>query len=226
MTSTQITPETAPRDLAGLKNQGRFNLRILAQQLGALEQEASKTAFMQQSSDEQAATVLRLLQERDGTAGKTSKGAGGGSPRQPSTKGAAGKTSTPAGGGKAQGEATQGSGGGGTANGAGTALGAGAEKLLAAINTLSTKVDAFHGVLEGLQTQVSQLQGISAGTNRFVALSIGLAGKLAEQTLGASLEQILDIVLEDMPAVEAAMQKMAPADEEEESEDAGGGNDE
>lgn len=220
MTATQISVETAPRDLAGLKNQGRFNLRILAQQLGALEQEASKTAFMQQSSDEQAATVLKLLQEKDGTGGKA-KGTGGASPRQPSTK-SAGKTGTTAPG-KAQGEAAQGSGGGGTTNG--TAVGAGAEKLLAAIKTLSDRVDGFGGTIENLQAQVSQLQGISAGTNRFVALSIGLAGKLAEQTLGASLDQILDIVLEDMPAVEAAMQKMAPAEEVEE-EETDAGNDE
>lgn len=216
MTATQISIDTAPRDLAGLKNQGRFNLRILAQQLGAMETEAAKTAFMQASNDEQAATVLRLLQEKDGTAGKA-KGTGGASPRQPSTKGA-GKAGTAAPG-KAVGEPAQGNGGGG----AGT-VGAGAEKLLGAIQALSTKIDGFSGAIENVQAQLSQLQGMSAGTNRMIALSIGLAGKLAEQTLGASLEQILDIVLEDMPSVEAAMQKMAPVDEEEE-EEGGAGND-
>src|SRR6185503_10994361 len=88
-------------------------------------------------------------------------------------------------------------------------VGAGAEKILQMLSQLNTKIDNFQGAVNNVQTQLSQLQGICAGTNRFVALSIGLAGKLAEQTLGASLDQILDIVLEDLPTVEAAMEKMA-----------------
>jgi len=216
MTTTQISVATAPRDIAGLKNLGRFNMRILAQELGAFEQEETKTAFMQQSTDEQVAFVHKLLLEKDG-GGKASKGAGGASPRQPSTKGAAKGGGVV---GKPAGEAAKGTGGGGTAT-AGPAVGAGAEKLLAAIGELNEKIDGFNETLGNLQTAVEQLQGISAGTNRFVALAIGLSGKLAEQVMGASLAQIIDVVLEDMPAVEEAMKRMAPAAEEDEEPEAG-----
>lgn len=216
MTTTQISVATAPRDIPGLKNLGRFNMRILAQELGGLDLEETKTAFMQQTTDEQAAFVHRLLAEKDGTGGKASKGAGGASPRQPSTKGAAGKSNGAAS--KAAGEPAQSTGGGGTAS---ASVGAGAEKILAAINALNTRLDEFQEGQANLQAAVQQLQVIGAGTNRFVALAIGLSGKLAEQTLGAGLGQIIDVVLEDMPMIEAAMQRMAPvadADDEETTE--------
>lgn len=222
MTTTQVSIETAPRDIPGLKNLGRFNMRVLAQLLGGLELEATKTSFMQQTTDQQADFVQKLLQEHDGVSTK-SKGAGGASQRQPSTKGAAGKTTNGAAG-KTTGAAAQGT-GGGTETGAGTAagVGAGAEKILKALKDLSDKVDGFQASVDNLAGTVAQLQGFTAGTNRAVTLSIGLTGKLAEQALGASLEQILDIVLDDMPVIEAAMQRMAPA---EDAEDAGEGNDE
>lgn len=221
MTATQLTPETAPRDLEGLKKAGRFNLRVLAQQLGIFETEANKTAFMQASNDQQAETILKLLQEKDG-GGKASKGGGGAaaSGRSPSTKNA-GKAAGAAG--KATGTPAAGSGGGGASSEAG--VGAGAAAILNAINELKETVEGYKDSVDNLQASVDQLQGISAGTNRFVALSIGLSAKLGEQVLGASLDQILDVVLEDMPAVEAAMQRMAPAEEEEaEAEDEGNGD--
>lgn len=217
MSTTQISVATAPRDIPGLKSLGRFNMRILAQELGAFALEETKTAFMQQSTDEQVAFVHKRLIEHDG--GGKSKGAGGASPRQPSTKGA-GKGNGVAG--KPVGDTAQGTGGGGTV----IPIGTGAEKLLKAVGDLSTKIDGFNETIGNLQAAVEQLQGISAGTNRFVALSIGLAGKLAEQVMGASLAQILDVVLEDMPAVEAAMQKMAPVAEAEEEEPEAGNDEE
>lgn len=221
MTSTQISIETAPRDLEGLKKVGRFNLRILAQAIGLFETEANKTAFMQATNDQQAETIMKLLQEKDGVskpaAGKGGAGAGAAT-RSPSTKNA-GKAASTAG--KATGAPAAGTGGGAGAEG-GTGVGAGAAAILASIKELKETVDGFQASIENLQASVDQLQGISAGTNRFVALSIGLAGKLAEQVMGASLDQILEVVLEDMPAVEAAMQKMAPAEEETDDEtDAG-----
>lgn len=224
MTATQITVATAPRDLEGLKKAGRFNLRVLAQELGIFNSETDKTSFMQASNDQQAETVLKYLQEKDGGPKNTGKGGGGATGRSPSTKNA-GKG--PAG--KATGEAAAGTGGGGAAAASGTGgsatVGAGAEKILTKLQELIEKVDGFQGSVDNLAERVSSLEGISAGTNRFVALSIGLAGKLAEQVLGASLEQILDVTLEDMPTVEAAMKRMAPA-EDEEGEDSDEGNEE
>lgn len=221
MTATQISVETAPRDLELLKKVGRFNLRVLAQELGLFKSEESKQAFMQATNDQQSDTIYKALMEKDGVSPKASGKGGGGAPtgRSPSTKNA-GKTAGTVG--KPAGEAATGAGGGGATSGAG-AVGAGAEKIIQKLQELVEKVDGFQSSIDNLTEAVGQLQGISAGTNRFVALSIGLSAKLAEQVLGASLDQILDVVLEDMPAVEAAMQKMAPADEDGDEEEEGDG---
>lgn len=221
MTSTQVTVETAPRDLEGLKKAGRFNLRVLAQELGLFEKEADKTAFMQASNDQQAETVLKYLLEKDGGPKATGKGGGGvATGRSPSTKNAGKAAGTVS---KATGDASAGSGGGGAAAGS-TSVGAGAEKILQKLGELIEKVEGFTASVDNLADRVSHLEGISAGTNRFVALSIGLSGKLAEQVLGAGLEQILDVTLDDMPAVEAAMKRMAPVEEANEDEDEEEGN--
>jgi hypothetical protein len=219
MTATQISVSTAPREIEGLKKAGRFNLRVLAQELGLFENEAAKTAFMSASNDQQAETVLKYLLEKDGGPKTSGKGGGGAaSGRAPSTKNAGKGAATN---GKATGEPAAGSGGGGTQATGGAAVGAGAEKILQKLQELIEKVDGFQGEIENLNNAVTQLQGISAGTNRFVALSIGLSGQLAQQVLGAGLEQILDVTLEDMPAVEAAMKRMAPVEEADEAEDEG-----
>ncbi len=206
MTATQLSIESAPRDLEKLKEAGRFNLRALATQLEYFKDEAAKQAFMSMSNDQQAETILKLLEQRDGGGkGKTAAGASG---RQPSTKNASSKgaatttTAIKAGSGETQGASV--------AN-----VGAGAEKILAAINALNSNYDGLKESIDTLTQAVGRLEGISAGTNRFVALSIGLSMKLAEQVLQSDPGTILDVVLEDMPIVEEAMKKMAPADEDE-----------
>ncbi len=228
MTTTQITVDTAPRDLEGLKKIGRFNLRLVAQQLGVFATEAAKAAFMQQPNDAQAETVKKLLDAHFGTK-TTGSGGGGkaaGTGRQPSTKNA-GKATTvtttaePA----AEEAASTSSGSGGKAAGGGG--GENAAKLLAAIQGIRDDYAGLREAVENLTASINQLQGISAGTNRFVAMSIGLTGKLAEQVLGAPLEQVLEVVVDDMPAVENAMRSMPGADEaeeggEEESEEGNG----
>ena len=214
MTATQLSPETAPRDLEALKQVGRFNLRALATQLKHFEgNEANKQAFMNATNDQQAETIFKLLQELDG--GGKAKPAS----RTPSTKnaGAAKPNGTSA---AAKTPPSE------PAGNTGGSVGGGAEKILAAISSLNAKYDGIKESLDNLSAIVGQLQGVSAGTNRFVALSIGLSMKLAEETLGAGPEQILETVLEDMPMVEAAMRKMAPASEEGDEEGGEEGNDE
>ena len=214
MTSTQLSIETAPRNLDGLKNIGRFNLRTLAQQLGHFESEANKTAFLQLSNDQQAETVLTLLNEKDGNTGKPAKG--GATGRAPSTKNV-GKT-TGAGASKPAGEAANGSGGGAAAaagNSGGTPSGAGAEKILKAIGEFKEVCEGIKESVDALAGRISVLEGISSGTNRFVTFGLGLELKLAEQVLGAGAEQVLEVVLEDMPIIEAAIKKLPAADDEE-----------
>lgn len=217
MTTTQITVDTAPRDLEGLKKIGRFNLRLVAQQLGIFATEAAKTAFMQQSNDAQAETVKKLLDAHFATKGTgTAKPAATG--RNPSTKNA-GKAAA------AASEPAADDNTGAATGGKGVGGGENAAKILAAIQGLREECAGFRESIDNLTATISQLQGISAGTNRFVAMAIGLSGKLAEQTLGASLETVLEAVVEDMPAVEAAMRTM-PGAEEEEAEEEEAGNDE
>lgn len=208
MTSAQLSIETAPRNLEELKKIGRFNLRSLATLLGVFENEANKAAFMQLTNDQQAENILTLLQAKDGT-GKATSGKGV-TTRSPSTKNA-GKPATAAG--SATKAETPGTGAvqGGAA---GAPVGAGAEKLLAAINGLKEKYESVQGTLASLIERVGVLENISSGTNRFVALSIGLNLKLAEQVLGASPNNVLDVVLEDMPIVEKAMARMGAAGSE------------
>ena len=210
MTTTQMSVDNAPRDLESLKKVGRFNLRILAQEAGAFATEESKSAFMAASSDDQAQTVCTLLQERD----KASKGgAAGGQPvRQPSNKGS-----------KKNAAAANGAAGPATTTTAGPAASApagdGALKMLAAIQELSAQNQGLREQVAELTSHVKQLQRISSGTNRFVTLAIGLNLKLAEQVLQASPEQVLGVVIEDLPVVENALMSFAPASDEDDGED-------
>lgn len=222
MTTTALTIETAPRDLEALKKIGRFNLRTLANLLGIFESEAAKTSFMQATNDQQSDTIFKLLQERDGVGKASGKGGGAATGRSPSTKNAGKAATGAAGAGKAAGSAAAGSGG---AQGAG----AGAEAILKAINELRDEYSGLRESIDNLTASVTALQSISAGTNRFVALSIGLSGKLAEQVLQAPLDQVLEAVVEDMSTVEAAMKNMGPAAEDEaedEGDEEGEGNEE
>lgn len=75
MALTKLTIETAPRDRQELVEKGRFNLRALATELGMLQTEDTKSAFMSQSTEEQAKQVLEALQayDKQGNGGKTSR---------------------------------------------------------------------------------------------------------------------------------------------------------
>lgn len=211
MTTTQLSIETAPRDLEALAKQGRFNLRMLAEELGVFGTEASKQSFMGMSSEQQAENLLKLLQERDKPAGKGGGGgaAAGAGKRTPTTaKADAAKN------GKATGGAATGAGGGTQAAPAGENAGKLLEKLdaiLKAQEELATRVDELTGAVE-------QLQSVGAGTNRFVTVAIGLSLKLAEQVLNAGPSQVLKAVMDDMPEVEAALAELAPAEDADEEE--------
>ncbi len=223
--AAQLTVETAPRDLAALTAAGRFNLRALANELNAFNgSEEEKQAFMSGSTPQMAEFVLKHLQLKDGAAKSKATGTGGAT-RAPTTKNASKGAGVA---GKPTGTAAAGTGGGGTQTTTtappSPGNGAGVEKLLAAINQLTEQVKENNERLESMQGSIAQLQHITGGTNRFVALSIGLAGKLAEETLGAHISQILPIVLEDMPAVEAAMRQLPGADEAEAEEEVEEGN--
>lgn len=221
MTATQISIDTAPRDLEGLKKVGRFNLRVLAQALGVFSTEAGKAAYMQLDNDAQATAIKKLLDEHfGGSKGGAGKTAGTPSGRTPATKGGAGKTT---GASKTSGETT---GTTSSGTGGGAPSGEGAAKILAALQANTEEVAGLRASIDNLAAAIEQLQGVSAGTNRFVALSIGLSGKLAEETLGAPLSQVLEAVMDDMPAVEAAMASMAEGDAPADEGESDAGNEE
>lgn len=88
MSTTQVTVATAPETAAELRKLGRFNVRLLAEQLGVLAEESDKEAFMTKNLDEQVDMLLPLILESHGK--KPGKPA-----RQPVPAGKKGKAPTP-----------------------------------------------------------------------------------------------------------------------------------
>lgn len=206
MTTTQSSIETAPRDLEALKKMGRYNLRVLAEGLGVFATEEAKQSFMSGNNEAQAATVHALITELDRK--KNGAGAAASSEavvRQPSNKGS--KKKEPA---NAVAATTT-----AATTGASAPAGEGAAKLLAAINELNANYRAMSEKIESLESTVTQLQGISSGTNRFVTVAIGLSLKLVEEVLQAPGEQVLATVLDDLPMVENALLSLRQQTEEE-----------
>lgn len=58
MTAVKISLDAAPTTMEEMLKMGRFNYRILAQELGMFNSEAEKAAFMQMASDKQAEALL------------------------------------------------------------------------------------------------------------------------------------------------------------------------
>lgn len=63
--SASITPQTAPRDVNGLKGMGIFQLRTLIERLGALQTDEQKMAFSGMSMDQKANLALEFLSAWD-----------------------------------------------------------------------------------------------------------------------------------------------------------------
>lgn len=83
-TVSALTIETAPRDLEALKDQGRYRLRRLAEDLGIIKSDKEKADWMGATAEEMAQAVFKELQEYDTRTGgktKTKK-----TKRQPVTK--------------------------------------------------------------------------------------------------------------------------------------------
>lgn len=70
MAMAKLSVDNAPRDKAGLIEKGRFHIRELAKELGVLETEESKNAFMALTTDDMAKEVLKVLQAVDQQGGR------------------------------------------------------------------------------------------------------------------------------------------------------------
>lgn len=205
MTTTQFTVATAPRDAAALEKSGRFNLRVLAQELGIFAANESKQAFLSMDAKTMADTVLQNLLAVDGK--KPSNGAavaaGGAAKRQPSNSGSKRGTATAA---------------AASNEGSSAQAGAGAEKLLAAIQQNS---EALQGVREAVEVMSETLAGLTghiAGTNKLVALDIQLALTMAEQVLNAPPVQVLAAAIEDLGGIEPQLRDLVGGGEPDEEE--------
>lgn len=207
MTTTQVTAQSAPRDTEGLSKLGRFNLRILAQEIGMFDSEANKGAFMSLNSEGQVKAVQAKLAELDGATASTPA-------RTPSNKGAKGGAKAAANGAAA---ATPAASQAAPAAGAAPA-GAASAQLLAKLDAMASAVEGLREEVSNLAGQLAQTQSMTAANNRFVTVAIGLSLKLAEQVLEAGAEQVLGAVIDDMPMVEQALSSLPGAEEGDEDQ--------
>lgn len=208
MTVTQMNIDTAPRDLEALTKTGRYNLRTVATQLGLMEGEKAKQAFMSLSQEDQAKTVLAALQEKDG-GGKKAAASNGAAVRQPSNKGAKAATTKAA-----------------TSDAAvATAGDVGAAQVIALLAGIKESLDSLAERLESVESNVEGLESHVAGTNKLVSVALSLNLTLAENILGAPPAAVLQTSIDDVAGIEPALRAFLGEDEEggEEEEEEGNG---
>lgn len=207
MTVTQMNIDTAPRELEALTKTGRYNLRTVATQLGLMEGEKAKQAFMSLSQEEQAKAVLAALLEKDGGGKKAASN--GAAVRQPSNKGAKATTTKAA-----------------TSDAAVASAGdVGAAQVIALLSGIKESLDSLAERLESVEGSVEGLESHVAGTNKLVSVALSLNLTLAENILGAPPAAVLQTSIDDVAGIEPALRAFLGEDEEggEEEEEEGNG---
>lgn len=191
--------DAAQLSVEELTARGRFNLRGLAEGLGIMSDEERKSAFMSGTNEEMAKMIRAALDERAGGG----KGAKKGSvTRQPSNKKSA-AAATAAVDDEDEAPSTPSGKKGGTDD---------LSKILAAIQA-NTKT------LNSVLAQLKSVAAISSGTNRFSVVQFGLLAQLAEQSLQADTDSILEEIGSRMEEYEGHLANLAGAKTEDEEED-------
>lgn len=170
-----LTVQTAPRDPSELVKQPRFMLKRLATELGLFQTDDQKVAFIDASSEVQAATLAAGLQEFDKTGGVPAQ-----APSQPTTSQAASTTApeTTAGGapprtpknGTKKPDATN-----GAENDSGLA-----QALLATMKTLVEELAA-------IRKQLGQMEAIAAGRHQTVEKTMADVAGVVKTCLAANI---------------------------------------
>lgn len=197
MTAASITVETAPRDLAELSKLGRYNQRLLAEQLGMISTADEKAAFLSLSQDKMAEELLSKLQEKDGGGKKPAKAAVS---RTPVTGKAAATTKAPA---------TRTPNPPAEPNDAATNDAAtNAAAVLDMLEEINTNQTTLLDALESLRTEIRTVQTATAGSNRLTMLSISLGMFLAEEVMKAPGAQVLASAYEQLSEIEPLVKEL------------------
>lgn len=206
VTAVAPKPETAPRDLEGLKNLKRYNLRRLMEQLNAFTDEKSLSSFLVAPLEEQAQAAFVVLQNYDRgkaenqfvpptapPAAETPKPA---RQRQPSASTAAAPPAAAPAAPAAQPPAVD------------------LTALVNAINGLGQQINQFEGRLAEVARAVATLQKgqdttavLLKAQGELNKVSLGYLSLFGEQVLGAGREEILKDAIRDGQSLVQALGK-------------------
>jgi hypothetical protein len=208
------TIETAPRNESELGKLGRYELRTMAQNLGLMNSEEAKGAFMQLQNPEMAKQILPALLQYDKAKGGAAPAAK--PPQTPVTS----ETKVP------------------VSNGAGhkqpvnkddTQGGLGVAQLIEAITRLNVTVSEIatklHERFDAIEATQEDHTTILRGTNRIAMTGISLSLMLAEEVLKAPRADVVRDAHSDVDGLVTVLAELDPgisnatAEEEEETEE-------
>jgi hypothetical protein len=213
MTAVKICLETAPDNYEDMLKLGRFNLRLLAQELGVFASEKNKASFMQLKNEDQATELVSLVQQARGGGGKKPAA------RQPATgktgatkKPGAAATSAPAE------ETTRAPVTDPAASRAPAtaAAAAGASKSLELLKVISERCEGMIGLAGNVEGALSGLQSSIESLSAAVMFNSSLTLLSLEQAAAGQMsrEDIISMALEEIPGIKTILEANAPADEE------------
>jgi hypothetical protein len=209
MTQTTVTYADAPRDLDGILKIGRFQMRLLGEDIPAYSNGDEKQAFLKMDSSGQAAAIFKAIQERD----KREKG---GSVAKTTTKPAVSRTPSNKGAAKENVEAPA----AGNVQGGGD-VGGNTAALFALLKEIKDGQAALEEKVDALAEGQGIIQGQIAGNNRLVSVGISLALQMSEQTLNAPAEAVLTMAIEQLPSIEGTLNELVGGEGGEDEGDSG-----
>jgi len=220
MTTVKINLENAPNDYDGMLKLGRFNLRLLAQELGVFATEKDKAAFMQLKNEEQATELLSLVQSKRGGGKKPAAS------RQPATgKAGAATARKPAA--AAEPEETEArtpvTDPAAARSPATAAVAAGASKTMELLKTISERCEGMSGLAENVEGSLGGMQSSIEALSVAVMFNSALTLLSLEQAAAGQMsrEEIVSMALEEIPGIKTILEANTPGGEDEEVLDQG-----
>jgi hypothetical protein len=215
MTSAKLSLETAPTTLEEMLKIGRFNFRLLAQELGLFADDTAKASFMQLSNEGQAKALLDAATKlRGGGKGKPAAAAGAGATqRTPATGKTGGRkpaTETAASTTQAQVEDPAAARAPATA-----AAAAGAANTVKLMQTIAKTCEGIEGAISGTNQSVVELQSTLESMNLALWFNTALTLLQIEHTLAGevSRDDIIEMALSEIPNLKNVIGTNQPTDE-------------
>jgi hypothetical protein len=213
-TAGQMSPQTAPRDVEKLQLLGPFMLKRLMEvglpMLNMPFDEPRRQAFMRDPIDKRAKDVLEVLLQIDAAGGGAPAPAEAPAPA-PAAAAApeeAGKPArTPVTRSRANGAATNGAASPGD-NGDALAV---LQGIAGVIKEVSTSIQAMSVTVKSVETGAKKIENLDARITevfRMQHLTMGVLAQIAENTLGAPMEDILAQVQSDYGRIQPIIEKL------------------